>query len=437
MLSDNEKYGYNPAEYKKFKTYAWRFLMGFSILYMCIYCCRLNLSSAMPLMMKEEGWTTGQIGLVTGTLFWTYGLGHLVNGRLGEIFGAGRFVILSVILSAAANVLMGFQSSLIVMAVIWGFNGYFQAMAWSPGMSVLARWWPADKRGFATGFAHAFSGAGQAVCILAVTLAFVLFPERGWRAAFWVPCIFPVVMLVVFIAFARSGPEAIGLKEFEEDNPLKKKQEEEMKKIKDEHGKLYPYVHLLKNGSFRIWTVVAFITGIARYSLITWIPLYFIDKFGVSINDGLISTLVVPIGMAVGTFVIPWLTDRFCPDDRMPAVIVSGLLGAIIIWAFFLIKPGILAQVLLFFGGFFIYGTNGICWAVAGDIGGRVFAGTATGMLDFSEYMGAGCQAVVFGFMLNSFGWTPVFVTVAGGMLLLVLLALLAIKGGFRDNNVK
>ena len=427
------KFGYTPEEYKKFKVHAWRFLLGFSFLYMCIYCCRLNLSAAMPLMMESEGWDTGQLGLVTGTLFWTYGLGHLVNGRLGEIFGSNRFVILSVILTVSANILLGFQSSLIIIAILWGFNGYFQSMAWSPGMSAMIKWWPGDTRGFATGFAHAFSGAGQAVCILAVTLAFAVMPSHGWRAAFWIPAIFPLTMLIIYLIVARTSPANIGLKEYEEDNPQKKKQEEEMRKIKDAHGPLYPYFHLLKNGQFVIWLVVAFITGLARYGVVTWIPLYFMEKFGVDIKAGLMSSLVIPLGMAIGTLVVPWLTDRFCPNNRLPAVILSGLVAAGTVWVFYLIQPGFLAEALLFFAGFCIYAINGLCWAYAGDVGGRVFAGTAAGMLDFSAYMGAGAQAAVFGFILQGGGWTTIFVTISGGLLILVVLSLMASRGEHKD----
>ena len=141
------------------------------------------------------------------------------------------------------------------------------------------------------------------------------------------------------------------------------------------------------------------------------------------------SSLVVPLGMAIGTLVVPWLTDRFCPNNRLPAVIFSGLAAAIIVWIFFCIQPGLLAEVLLFFAGFFVYAINGLCWAYAGDVGGRVFAGTAAGMLDFSAYMGAGCQAAVFGFILLGGGWTTIFVTISAGLLILVVLALIASRG--------
>ena len=80
-------------------------------------------------MMQSLGWSKSDLGILTGALFWTYGIGQVLNGRLGEIVGPAKFVVASVVLSVAANVLFSFQSSLVAMAVLWGLNGYFQSMA--------------------------------------------------------------------------------------------------------------------------------------------------------------------------------------------------------------------------------------------------------------------------------------------------------------------
>ena len=166
---NNGMLGYTQEEYKKFSKNAWIVLLAFSVLYCFLYCGRLNLQYTMPAMMEEEGWTELDLGILSSVLFWTYGIGHLFNGRLGEIFGVNRFIVAGMFLSAAANLLIGFQSSLIVIAVLWGFNGYFQSMLWSPGIALLSRWWPGEKRGFATGFANAFSGFGQVFAALTVS----------------------------------------------------------------------------------------------------------------------------------------------------------------------------------------------------------------------------------------------------------------------------
>ncbi len=428
---DKLKYGYNKQDYKKFTAYAWRYLLLFAVLYCSHYCTRLNFNSAKEMMVKVEFLSTVEVGVIGGALFWTYGFGHLINGRLSEIVGVHKFITLSVILSAATNVIMSFQDNFIVMAILWGCNGYFQSMAWSAGVSSLTAWWPGDKRGFAGGFAHAFSGFGQAVASLMVALSYAVLPALSWRAAFILPAALPVVMLVVFKIFAKPTPKAVGLADYVEEDEEKAAQEEEMKRTLKEKGALYPYLHLLKNKTFIVWMFVAFATGLARYGLITWIPKFFSDEAGLGPISSLLAYTILPIGMGIGTLTVPSLTDKFCPNNRLLAGIVSGIAGAAAIFAFNFVDVKttfglILGMALLFLAGFFIYAVNGTAWAFAQDIGGRVFAGTATGILDFSAYMGAAAQSIVYAFILEKGGWNIVFFSIAAFCLLIAVLSIIS-----------
>ncbi len=421
------KYGYTSEQYKKFSKNAWRYLLLFALLYCTHYCNRLNLSNAQVKMPFDSQ----EIGIITGTLFWTYGIGHLINGRLGEIVGIHRFITLSIILSAVTNFIMGFQTSILVMAILWGFNGYFQSMAWSPGVSSLTAWWPGDKRGFAAGFAHAFSGFGQVVATLMVALSFIVLPKLGWRAAFVLPSALPLVMLIVYKIFSRPNPQSVGLPEYVEEDAEKLEQEKEMKALIEKKGKFYPYIHLLTNKTFIIWMFVAFATGLARYGLVTWIPKFFKDAAGLGDVASLLTSTILPIGMGIGTLTVPTLTDKFCPNNRLLAGIVSGIAGAVMIIVFAFLNPNnsfqlIVMMVLLFFAGFFIYAVNGTAWAFATDIGGRVMAGTATGILDFSAYMGAAVQAVIYGFILEKGEWRVVFLSIAAFCALIAILSIIS-----------
>ena len=420
------KYGYNAAEYKKFKFNAWLYLLLFSLLYCAHYCSRLNISNVTTFSEAE-------LGILSSVLFWTYGIGHLVNGRLGEIVGIRRFIILSVLLSIIANIAMGISlgSSIVVMAIIWGFNGFFQSMAWSPGVSSLTAWWPGDKRGFATGFANAFSGCGDVGAKLMVVLGFVLFPTLGARSAFFVPIAFPALMLIIYIIFAKAGPKSVGLKDYEEEDADKAEKENEMAAIVKEKGVLYPYLHLLKNKLFLVWVFVVFASGLARYGLATWIPKY-LTTMGMKDTSSILTSIVLPIGMGIGTFIIPTLTDKYCPNNRLLAAVVSGIGAAACVVGFMFLKPEgfqlILMMVLLFFAGFFIYAINGVVWTFAADVGGRVFSSTAAGVLDFAAYMGAAIQATVFGFILGDGNWNILFISVAAFCFLIALVSALSSK---------
>jgi len=422
------KYGYDQAEYKKFKTGAWLYLILFSLLYCAHYCTRLNIGNAQVYMTE---FSSEDIGILSSVLFWTYGVGHLINGRLGEIFGIRRFIVWSVILSVICNIFMSFQTSILAMTIIWGLNGFFQSMAWSPGVSSLTAWWPGDKRGFATGFANAFSGFGQVFATLMVALGFVLLPNMGWRSAFIVPAILPILFLIIYWIFAKSGPKAIGLQDYKEEDQAKAEHEDEMGKIVKEKGVLYPYFHLLKKPVFWVWIFVVFASGIARYGLVTWIPKYLNETTDMGAIISLLTSTILPIGMGIGTLVVPMLTDKFCPNNRLWASVVSGLVSALCVVGIAFLNPKnniqfTLMLVCLFFAGFFIYAINGTVWAYAADVGGRVFASTASGILDFAAYMGAAIQAAVYGFILGNGNWNAVFVSIAVFCALIAIVALIS-----------
>ena len=254
--------GYSPEEYALFRKHAIIVLLGFSILYCALYSGRLNMGLAIPVMIEEMGWTKEELGILTGILFWTYGMGHLFNGRLGEIFGINRFIVAGVILSAAANIFISFQSSLIIIAIAWGFNGYFQSMLWSPGMALIAKWWPGKNRGLPQA-SQCFSGFGSVFAWIGVYFAFTVAPGMGWRAAFTIPMIGMLIFVVIYKIIVKQSPAQIGLKEYQEEEE-RAAYEEELKRIVEEKGKIYPYIHLLKQWQFIMWCLIVAGSNMAR-----------------------------------------------------------------------------------------------------------------------------------------------------------------------------
>ncbi|KRM77723.1 MFS transporter [Secundilactobacillus collinoides] len=414
--------GYTGSEYAVFRKYAWRAVIGFSLVYCFLYSGRLNLSSAIPMMVKETNWTTGQLGILSSVFFWTYGLGQLANGRLSEIFGVNRFIISAVLLSAAANILIGFQSSLIIIAILWAFNGYFQSMAWAPGMALLSRWWPNNRRGFATGMANGFSDFGQAVAMIMVIVAMKVSPQLGWRSAFFLPVMVAAAVAIVYWAMTKDAPEKVGLKPFKEVASSGSEQTT-IQAASAGKSKLYPYVYLLESWKYDVWLLIIALQSIVRYGLLTWIPLYFTKTMGLDVSSGLIQSLVLPIGMGFGALFVPMLADKYLATNRLPGVIICALIGGVVALVFPFMHNELIISVLLFIAGFFVYAINGLTWAPAMDAGGREFAGTASGLMDFAAYVGASVQSIVFGFTIGNNNWMMLFILITIANVLMIVLA--------------
>ncbi len=420
-------YGYSKEDYQKFKKYGWLMLLSFGLTYLFFYNGRQNINLVMTQMAEGLGSSTAALGVVSSALFWCYAFGQLINGRLGAFFGYKRFMMFGIIASAVINVIISFQTSIPVIAVLWGLNGFFQSTVWANGLGVLNKWWPKDKRGFASGLTTAFSGLAQVVTYLTILVCMDWNPEWGWRAAFRYPMVPMVLMLIAFAFFFKEKPEDVGLEAFDEPDSAAAQRDAQLASEIEEKGFLYPYKVLFSEPKVLVFCLISAIAGIGRYGLLTWIPTYFTEQLGLSIKDGIFSSILLPVGQACAMFVFPLITDKVFKGKREPMLILAAVITFAGMLIFPFIRSQLPASIMLFVLGVFAMVT-GVIWAIAGDMGGRAFSSTIVGVLDWAVYMGAAIQAVVFGFVKDTFGWPAIFITIGCLYIILLVLTFIARK---------
>ncbi|MBE6556683.1 MAG: MFS transporter [Ruminococcaceae bacterium] len=408
----------------KFKQYAWLVLLSFGFMYLFFYNGRQNINLVMTQMAEELGSTTAALGVVSSALFWCYAFGQLINGRLGAFLGYKRLMIVGTVASAVLNVVISFQHSIPVIAVLWGLNGFFQSMVWSNGLGVVNKWWPSKQRGFATGLTTFFSGMAQVTTYLSILLCLHLNPEWGWRAAFRFPMLPLLLSLIAFICFFKNSPSDAGLAEFEQADDASGAELEALIKQK---GYFYPYKLLFSEPKVLIFCLISAIAGIGRYGLLTWIPTYFTEELGLSIKDGIFSSILLPFGQACAMFIFPIMTDKLLKGKREPMLIIASCITCVGMVVFPFIRHQAGASLMLFVLGVFAMVT-GVIWTIAGDIGGKALSSTVVGVFDWAVYMGAAVQAMLFGFVKDTFGWKAIFVIIAILYVILLVLTLLSRK---------
>ena len=69
ITKENQKYGYTPAEYSKFRSFAWKMLLSFGLTYLFFYNGRQNINLVMTQMAEGLGSTTAAMGVVSSALF--------------------------------------------------------------------------------------------------------------------------------------------------------------------------------------------------------------------------------------------------------------------------------------------------------------------------------------------------------------------------------
>lgn len=427
MNAVKETYGYTKQEYSKFKEYAWKMLLSFGMTYIFFYNGRQNINLVMTQMADSLGSTTAAMGVVSAALFWCYAFGQLINGRLGAYFGYKKFMMFGVFASAGLNFIISFQHSIPVIAVLWGLNGYCQSMVWANGLGVLNKWWPKKDRGFASGLTTAFTGMAQVVTYLTILLCMELNPEWGWRSAFRFPMLPMVLMLIAFAFLFKEKPEDVGLKPFAEEDKSAAARDDAISQEIEKNGYLYPYKVLIKEPKVLVFCLISAIAGIGRYGLLTWVPTYFTESLGLSIKEGIFSSILLPFGQACAMFLFPLITDKVFKGKREPMIALAAIVTFCGMICFPFIKSQVPASIMLFVVG--VSGmVTGVIWAVAGDMGGRAFSSTIVGVLDWAVYMGAAVQASAFGFVKDKFGWPAIFITIGCLYIIMLVLTLVARK---------
>ena len=80
-LTEEQKVAYNNFRF-------WRIVIACSIWYSFYYLGRLNWGICMPWIIKDLKISKMEAGIVATGLLWSYAVGSLLAGRLGDKFGA-------------------------------------------------------------------------------------------------------------------------------------------------------------------------------------------------------------------------------------------------------------------------------------------------------------------------------------------------------------
>jgi len=228
-------------------------------------------------------------------------------------------------------------------------------------------------------------------------------------------------LVLVFYFLSRDKPTDLGLPEYSEPDEVSAAPEE----LPEEKLKGFgPYRELFNNPGFLLASHVKGLENVVRYGLTTWVPLYYFEAGGYSIESTLLLTTLLPIGYLLAPLGAGIVSDKYLDSARIPLVITSCAVSSVALIAIALVPPEntYTGATLLLIGGL----SMGISplKTVAVDMAGRRMSGTASGILDAHGYAYAGLQALVFSMILDmtQSRWPLVFLTMAGTRLISILM---------------
>ena len=139
---------------------------------------------AMPDMKKSLGIDNEKLGLFLTLHGVLYGVSKFANGIMGDRANARVMMVFGLAGSAVLNICFGMSSTVVVLGLLWMFNGWFQGMGFPPCARLMTHWF--SPKQLATKMSiwntsHQIGGG------LIVILCGFLVAQWGWRSCFLVP----------------------------------------------------------------------------------------------------------------------------------------------------------------------------------------------------------------------------------------------------------
>jgi len=377
------------------------------ITYASFYLGRVNISVAMPSIMAEYGISKTNMGLVLTALFMMYAIGQFVNGQLGDKLNSRRIIMYGLVTSAVLNIIFGFIGGVMgLMVVVWGLNGYFQAMGWGPTVKSMANWFPSKVRGIIAGRLGTCYIIGGA---LSWILAGTIIRYFDWRFTFWFPAVIMIAIGLNWFLRAKNAPEELGLPSVED----QEKGIEGTEVRKEEHIGFKQTLKITLLNPY-VWFAAMSLFGlnIVRYGFMDWAPTYMFEEQGASISTAAFKALAFPVAGGLGAIFAGWAADRIFSNRKAPVAFIMLILLALFCYLFraFSDADWVVSFVLLLFIGFFTFGPHVmIVAALPADLGTRRAASSVTGFIDAMGYVGASLTGVGSGYLIETFSWNAAF----------------------------
>lgn len=403
------------------RSFLWvrrKVLLATMFCYLFFYTGRQTFGFAIPGIQAEFGVSKETLGWVSAGLLWSYAIGQMVNGNLGDKLGGRAVMSAGAVLSCATNWAVSFSTGVMSLGFLWGVNGYFQAMGWAPGSRVLSNWFGPGDRGKVFG-CYVFAAGMASVLSFVTSILVVHIFEMEWRWIFRIPVLLMLVGGVTFFLVARERPEDLGFASPHEP-------EGEIAAATDDESSMQRYKAVLSNWRILMGGLAIGFQNAARYGLLVWVPVHFIGGDGAAgAGAGSLiapewTTIALPVGMAIGAASNGYISDRYFATRRYVAIVLYMTLATATALLMYGVPAGSVhfGLAILFLCGFFVYGPQASFWALCPDLVGHRRAGTAVGVMNFFAYLFAGLGEPLIGKVMDSSGTTSIIfllVAIASG----------------------
>jgi predicted MFS family arabinose efflux permease len=356
---------------------------------------RFLISTLYPVIARDLHLDYGDIGLITGALAIAWGIAALVMGNLSDRIGRRRVLVLSMVLFSlligASGLAQGLMS-LVLVRIVMGFaDGAYTPVSIASTLEASAP----QRTGLNIGIQQMMMplfGLGIAPLFVAFVLRFI-----EWR---WVFLLFVLPGLALALAVSKVIPPA---------------------KTSEPRASFAAWRSVLGFANVRIAACMMLCWLTCLITTSAFLPNYLIDYLKLAPAPMGVVMSAIGLGASVGTFALPWLSDRIGRRQVM-MLAALGVLVSLLLLSQARQVGGLFAC--LFAVHFF---NNALIALTVGPISVESvpasLMATASGLvIAVGELFGGGLAPVIVGHMAKSLGiehvlWLPMGAMVVGFLL--------------------
>jgi len=334
-----------------------------------------------------------EAGLVNTSLFLVYGAGQIVSGIMGDHIAPRKMIFAGLVASGICNILLPFMPNIILMTILWGINGFAQALFWPPLVRMMAE--HLDKENYNRACVCVSMGSSSATIVIYLFSSLCIFLS-GWETIFLLCGAFGLLVSVLWLYSTRNVDKITAEKE---DTPAEESApEQEVRRIPI--GKL-----VVISGMVPI-LICIILMGMLRDGLDSWMPTLISDTFNLSSVISILTGMIMPL-FGIVCFRIASSIQKKLKNEMVGALLFFGIACACSLLLLPLYNKNVIVSVLLIaVTTGCMHGVNLILiqWVP------RYFAkygkiATFSGIMNAFTYMGSAVSMYGFGALSEWYGW--------------------------------
>ncbi len=386
--------------YKKWRL---KIFLSMFFCYIFFYFSRKSLIFMSHYLISDLNFSIYWIGFINSLFYIIYAFSKFLFGIFSDKFISRNLMFIGLAFTGFFNFLIGISSNIILIAILWFLNAFFQGMGWPFITKQLTYWYNSRERGFWWGLlsiSHNIGGAIIPVIIGFLSLNFF------WRFNFFIIGFFCFISGIILYLYLKNIPNSPFCFLYA---PFSKNLEYKIENI------FYnKYILLLCLSYFFIYVI--------KTAFNDWLVFYMISQREHDMFSASFIVFYFEFGGIFGIIFSGVITDKIF-NNRIIFLRFSAFCLFIMSLFFYNIPYGFkkIEYIIIFVLGFLLFSQQMLIGLIASESVYKKLSCTANGFVGCFAYIGAAFAGLPFSIIINV-SWTVYFVIIFSFEIILIFI---------------